>query len=57
LYKEARPENVAFIKGTAKDEEGEPITSGTVKLKNTTTQEVTEFEVNKDDGNFSISFS
>jgi outer membrane protein OmpA-like peptidoglycan-associated protein len=51
LYKEARPEEILFIKGDIKDENG--VTGNAkVKIRNTTTKKVMEFDVDSTDGTY-----
>lgn len=52
LYKEVRPEKVAFVKGSALDELGEPIKGATVKLKNSNSSKTEEFKVDENDGKY-----
>jgi outer membrane protein OmpA-like peptidoglycan-associated protein/tetratricopeptide (TPR) repeat protein len=42
LYKEARPEAVAFLRGEVKQESGSPVADAKVEIKNTKTKEVTK---------------
>jgi outer membrane protein OmpA-like peptidoglycan-associated protein len=39
LYPEARPQEITFIKGTIKAEDGNPVTGAVVEIKNTATKE------------------
>lgn len=41
LYPEARPQNVAFIKGSVKDDKGNAVAGAVVELKNTVTKQKT----------------
>jgi outer membrane protein OmpA-like peptidoglycan-associated protein/tetratricopeptide (TPR) repeat protein len=52
LYKEARPEAVALVKGNVKDDKGQVPENTQVEIKNASTQKVTKVEVDKNDGQF-----
>jgi len=51
LYKEARPENVVFVKGKV-DQSEASATNKRVKIENLNSKKVTEFEVDETDGAF-----
>lgn len=52
LYKEARPDKVVFVKGTLTDEQGAPVRDAKVQLKSMESKNVTEVDVNRDDGSY-----
>jgi outer membrane protein OmpA-like peptidoglycan-associated protein len=52
LYKEARPQEVAFIKGDVKDTEGNDVPGAVVEIKNTVTKEKTYAVVDSISGQF-----
>jgi len=52
LYPEAKPEKVLLLKGQLKDEYGEPLTNGTVEVKDPVTKEVTELAVSPGKGTY-----
>ncbi|MEQ9186504.1 MAG: OmpA family protein [Cryomorphaceae bacterium] len=52
LYKEARPDRVVFVKGTLKDEHGDPPKNATVELKSMESKNISQVEVNNDDGSY-----
>lgn len=51
LYKEARPENVVFVKGKV-DQTQAPNSEKRIKIENLNSKKVTEFEVDETDGAF-----
>lgn len=52
LYREARPEEVVFLKGEIKDEKGQPMKNVKIEIKNMTTKKITEIEVDPMDGRY-----
>lgn len=52
LYKEARPQETAFIKGEVKDNEGNQVPGAIVEIQNTRTKEVTHAVVDSVDGSY-----
>lgn len=52
LYKDARPDHVVFVKGTLKDKGGEPPKNAKVELKSMESKNITEVDVNSDDGSY-----
>lgn len=52
LYKEARPEQVLFVKGTLKDKNGDPPKDTRVELKTMDSKNITQVDVNEDDGSY-----
>ena len=52
LYKEARPEAVALVKGNLRDENGKVPENAKVEIKNSLTKQVTNVAVDKKDGKF-----
>lgn len=52
LYKEARPDQVVFVKGTLKTEEGNPPKDTRIQLKTMDSKNISEVEVNEDDGSY-----
>jgi len=52
LYKEARPQAVAFIKGDIKNDNGTPVTGAVVEIKNTVTKEKTYATVDSTTGQY-----
>lgn len=50
LYKEARPDKVLFVKGTLKDEEGQPARNAQIELKTMDSKKITQVDVSEDDG-------
>ena len=50
LYKEARPDNVVFVKGKLTDEQGEPARNATIELKTMQSKGITKVDVDTDDG-------
>ncbi|MBC8147252.1 MAG: OmpA family protein [Bacteroidetes bacterium] len=53
LYKDARPEQVLFIKGQLKDEESDkPIRKAKIELKNVVTKEITEIPIDIETGKY-----
>lgn len=52
LYKEARPESVAFLRGDVKTPEGNPVQNATVELKNLKTKEVTKAVYDSTSGSY-----
>ncbi len=52
LYKEARPENVLFLKGELKDELGQPLDKAQVRIQNIETKKVTEAMVDTITGEY-----
>jgi outer membrane protein OmpA-like peptidoglycan-associated protein/tetratricopeptide (TPR) repeat protein len=52
LYKEARPEKVAFVKGELKDDEGKPLQGASAELKNIKTKETTDAVVDSVTGEY-----
>src|SRR6218665_1198134 len=52
LYKEARPQEVAFIKGDVKDNEGNQVFRAEVEIKNTRTKEVTHAVIDSSNGSY-----
>lgn len=52
LYKEARPEQVVFIKGEVKTPEGTPPQNAIVEIKNLETKKKATFEVDANDGKY-----
>ncbi len=52
LYEAARPQKVLFLKGELKDEVGDPVKDGTIKIDYRQTGESVEFKMNGDDGKF-----
>ena len=52
LYKEARPQQIAFIKGDIKDNVGNEITNAVVEIKNIKTEEKTYAVVDSSSGQF-----
>ncbi len=51
LYKEARPEEVMFIKGSVKSDNGD-FSKANVKIRNLNTQQITQVEVDSVDGKY-----
>ena len=54
LYKDARPENVAIIKGELKDPTGQPITGAIVEVKNVTTKEKIDVVTDTTTGQYAV---
>lgn len=52
LYKEARPQTVAFIKGAVKDNNGNAVTGAQVEIKNTETKKITYANVDSASGEY-----
>ncbi len=52
LYKEARPQAVAFIKGDIKNDNGTPVSGAIVEIKNTVTKEKTYATVDSTTGQY-----
>lgn len=52
LYEEARPAEVAIIKGELKDENGEPVKEATIEIAYEGEEEVTQVKVHGDDGKY-----
>jgi outer membrane protein OmpA-like peptidoglycan-associated protein len=52
LYEQARPKNVAILKGELKDEKGQPVKDATVEVSYSGTDEITQVKVNGDDGKY-----
>ncbi len=52
LYEQARPEKVVMMKGTLKDDKGNPLKDGKVEIKNAKTGEITEATVDKNTGQY-----
>lgn len=52
LYKEARPEQVVFIKGVIKTTEGTPPQNAVVEIKNPETKEKATFDIDANDGKY-----
>lgn len=52
LYKEARPQAVAIVKGDLKDENGEPVKNATIEIAYGNSDKVETVKVNGDDGKY-----
>ncbi len=52
LYAEARPQEITFVKGTAKGEDGNPLTGARVEFYNTATKERSQANVDSLTGEF-----
>jgi outer membrane protein OmpA-like peptidoglycan-associated protein len=52
LYKEARPQEVAMIKGDVKDNEGNQVFRAEVEIKNTRTKEITHAVIDSSNGSY-----
>ncbi|MDX2174665.1 MAG: OmpA family protein [Bacteroidota bacterium] len=52
LYKEARPQTVAFIKGAVKDNNGNAVSGAVLEIKNTETKKVTYANVDSVSGEY-----
>lgn len=52
LPSNARPEKVALVTGSLKDENGEPVTDAGLEIKNLKTKEITKIKVDKQTGNY-----
>ncbi len=52
LYEQARPKNVAILKGELKDDKGQPVKDATVEVAYSGTDEITQVKVNGDDGKY-----
>lgn len=52
LYKEARPQKVALIKGELKDDNGKPVEDATIEVMYSSKKEVTKVKVNGNDGKY-----
>lgn len=52
LHKDARPEDVVFLKGEITDKEGDPIKNGRIEIKNMKTREVQQIKVDETDGKY-----
>lgn len=52
LYKEARPEKVAFVKGTVTTDKGEPLEGAMVEMKNAKTKEKIDVVVDTTSGQY-----
>ncbi len=52
LYKEARPESVAFLRGEVKQADGIPVANASVEIKNTKTKEVTKAVYDSTSGSY-----
>jgi outer membrane protein OmpA-like peptidoglycan-associated protein len=52
LYELARPEKVALVKGTLKDENNQVVTDATLEVKNLKTKEITQIKVDQSTGEF-----
>lgn len=52
LYKEARPQEVAMIKGDVKDNEGNQVFRAEVEIKNTRTKQVTHAVIDSSNGSY-----
>lgn len=52
LYEEAQPQSVALLKGSLKDENGNPVSDATIEIAYEGTDEVTQVKVNGDDGHY-----
>jgi len=52
LYKEARPESVAFLRGEVKPADGTPVANASVEIKNTKTKEVTKAVYDSTSGSY-----
>lgn len=52
LYKEARPQAVAIVKGNLKDENGEPVKNATIEIAYGNSDKVETVKVNGDDGKY-----
>lgn len=57
LYKEARPQETAFIKGEIKDAEGNQVPRAIVEVQNTLTKEITHAVVDSSNGSFMAAVS
>ncbi|MGZ4097236.1 MAG: OmpA family protein [Bacteroidia bacterium] len=57
LYPEARPQSMTFMKGTIKDEKGEPISGAVLEIKNTVTKEKTYATVDSTTGQYMAAIS
>ncbi len=52
LYKEARPDKVVFVKGVLNDANGDPARNATIELKSMKSKEITQVEVDENDGGY-----
>ncbi len=52
LYKEARPQETAFIKGDVKDSEGNQVFRATVEIQNTVTKQITHGVIDSANGSY-----
>jgi outer membrane protein OmpA-like peptidoglycan-associated protein len=52
MPEKARPQKIAFIKGTVKDENDNVIEGASIQVKNAKTKEVTEVKVSEEDGGY-----
>ncbi len=52
LYEEARPKQVAILKGELKDENGEPVENAIIEIAYEGSDEVTQVKVNGNDGKY-----
>jgi len=52
LYKEARPQETSFIKGTVNDSEGNQVFRATVEIQNTTTKQVSHAVIDSANGSY-----
>lgn len=52
MPEEARPEEVAIIRGVLKDENGRPVTNAEVTMKNTVTNEEVQLDVDRSSGEY-----
>jgi outer membrane protein OmpA-like peptidoglycan-associated protein/tetratricopeptide (TPR) repeat protein len=57
LPEEARPEKVMILKGTVKDEEGEPEQNAIIEIEYVQSKEAQSIELNKDDGTYAAVIS